>query len=139
MKILQVFISCAKIVAVAIVCVVFFALAKYLLLKFRGHAPAVAVTAFVVSAVTVAFEQYIDFVNLVWIKFLSVCSQFSDGVTLVFLLFAIMLCLAIAARLDILSKNSFYAVKIRHRAKATRIDACNLSNSYLAITPVLLS
>lgn len=139
MSILGVIIACAKAAAVVVAFLAFVAFIKYLSLKGLGLLPSVEATAFVMSMVSADIAAAVGFGVFLWLRCLSALSILSDGVTFIFVLFAIVLCYAIAMRFEFVKLGSVGLFKCNRNARKISAAACNLSNSYLAITPVLLS
>jgi len=139
MRILGVIVEGAKTVAVIVLLTAVFAFFKYIYLRFRGLLPSVAATVFVISIIQANFNQFFDFCALMWSRFVSILRSFSGDITRFLTVFAVTLCCAIAKKLDISVRRLFEMLKTKCKAKRARMGACNLSNSYLAITPVLLS
>lgn len=139
MQILGIIINGAKIVGVLILFAILLAVLKYFALRFKGFLPTVAMTAFVLSILSANIEQVYGVAAILWLRLSSIIYSFSDSVTFIILLFAILLCCAIATRLEVLSHSTFKLFKIKRNKQEASVDACNMSNSYLATTPVLLS
>ncbi|MCM1306060.1 MAG: hypothetical protein NC037_04365 [Bacteroides sp.] len=138
-QILEVIVECAKVVAIIVAILFGVAFLKYLSLRGSVLLPSVKATAFVLSVVSANVAAAMSFCAFLWLRFITVFSSFSGGVTLLFVLFAIVLCYEIAMRLDLYKRGSIELFKCNPDTKKLSTAACNLSNSYLAITPVLLS
>ena len=139
MYILGVIVDCAKALAVIVAVLSGIAVIKYLSMKGSVLLPSVEATAFVLSIVSANLAGAFGFCIFLWLRLISVFSIFSDGVTYLFVLFAIVLCHAIAMRLDLFKHESVGLFKCNRNTRKMSTAACNLSNSYLSITPVLLS
>lgn len=139
LQILGIIVNGAKVVGVLILFAILLAVCKYTALRFKGLLPAVAMTAFVFSILSANIEQVYGVTAILWLRLSNIIYTFSDSVTLVIVLFAVLLCCAIATRLEVLSHSTFKLLKIKRNEKEASVDACNMSNSYLATTPVLLS
>jgi hypothetical protein len=139
MYILGVIVDCAKLVAVIIAFLTVLAFIKFFSMKCRGLLPSVAATAFVFSIVSANLADMLGVFSLIWAKLSSVLTLFSGGVTVLFVLFAILLCCAIYKKLDITKYSSVGSYKFKCKQGGASSDEGSLSNSYLAITPVLLS
>ena len=139
LQILGIIVNCAKIVAVLVLFTIVLAALRYVCLRFQGLLPTVAMTAFVFYILSVNIAQVCDFTAFAWWRLSNLLYVFSGGVTLLILLFTVLLCCAIATRLVVSSHSLFGLLKIKRKENEASVDACNMSNSYLAITPVLLS
>ena len=137
--ILGVIVDCAKAAMVIVAILSFVAFVKYLSLKGLGLLPSVEATAFVISMVSADIAMAVGFGVFLWLRCISALSILSDGVTYLFVLFAIVLCFAIAIGFAPVKRESVGLFKCNRNARKLSTAACNLSNSYLAITPVLLS
>ena len=139
MYILGVIVDCAKALAVIVAILSCVALAKYMSLKGLGLLPSVEATAFVISMVSADIAMAFGLAVFLWLRCISALSILSDGVTYLFVMFTIVLCCAIVLRLATVKRESLGLFKCNRNARKMSTAACNLSNSYLAITPVLLS
>ena len=139
MYILGVIVDCAKAAMVIVAILSCVALIKYLSLKGLGLLPSVEATAFVLSMVSADIAAAVGFGVFLWLRCLSALSILSGGFTYLFVLFAIVLCCAIAMRFAPVKLKSIGLFKCNRNTRKISTAACNLSNSYLAITPVLLS
>lgn len=137
MQILGVFINCAKIVAAVVIVTLLMAAFKYLYMRFRGLLPTVEATAFIFSVAGANLACYWSVCLILWLRLAYCFSSFYGQVTMFIVLFVAVLCGAIAGRLEISKRNIFINIGLNN--KRVGADARNMSNSYLAITPVLLS
>ena len=139
MYILGLIVDCAKVVAVIVAFLTVFGFIKYFSMRCHGLLPSVAATAFVFSLVTSNLAEMFGVVLLLWAKLSAVFSLFSGGFTVLFVLFAILLCCAIYTKLDVTKFSSVGISKYKCKTGKSATVERSLSNSFLAITPVLLS
>lgn len=139
MQILGMIVDCAKVVAVIILILTGLACVKFLCLKWRGLAPSVAATAFIISLVGKNLMDAVGVFSYMWAKLSSMVSLFTGGMYAMIVVFAVLLCVAIlqkleATKIPLISSSGMGRDPLRRAA-----FAFHLSNSYLATTPVLLS
>lgn len=139
MQLLRLLVGCAKLVAAIVLLISGLGLIRFVSLKCRGLLPSVAATAFVISIITANIKELYGIFALFVVRLASLIYSFSGGITHLIFVFAILLCCAIATRLVLSERRLSDLIKKLRKTDGPLRTQCGLSNSYLAITPVLLS
>lgn len=139
MQILGLIVDCAKFVAVIIFILTVLACVKFLCLKWRGLAPSVAATAFIISMVGKSLMDAVGVFSLLWARLCSTVSLFTGGMYAMIVVFTVLLCVAILQKLEATKSPLISTSGVGRDPQRHAALAFHLSNSYLATTPVLLS
>ena len=139
MLILGAIVECAKVVAVIVAFVLLFGFCKYLPLKLHKYLPRIVGAAFILTLATVDCEQLCICLSLCWNRLGGIVLALYGSVTMMLILFTIVLVTAILERDgESYSFRTFFGT-LRGKDGLRKFREVNVSNSYLAMTPVLLS
>ena len=139
MLILGAIVECAKVVAIIVSFVLLFGLFKYLPPKLRKYLPRIAATAFMLTVATANCEQFYLFLTLCWNRLGALVLTLYGSVSMMLILFTIVLVTAIVERKITSQSITMYFGGMRGESGVRKESEAILSNSYLAMTPVLLS
>ena len=138
-QILGAIVECAKLVVGIVAVVLIGIFLRYIALKWRKILSQAAGAVFVLSVVSANFEQSINFISICWARLGTTVAVFTVSVTSLLVLFAVILVTAIAnGNLETRFTHCF-----GHKVSISKIlkkdGKISPSNSFLAITPVLVS